>query len=59
LQSDDLIVTAGGGIVAHPKGPAAGVQALRDAYQAATSGECLESAARRSHELKLALEPGA
>lgn len=59
LQSDDLIVTAGGGIVAHPKGPAAGVQALRDAYQAATSGASLESAARRSHELKLALEPGA
>ena len=56
LQSEDLIVTAGGGIVAHPKGPAAGVQALRDAYQAAITGESLESAARRSDELKLAME---
>lgn len=56
LQSDDLIVTAGGGIVAHPKGPAAGVKALRDAYQAATAGESLESAARRSDELRLAME---
>ncbi|ARQ62208.1 UNVERIFIED_ORG: ribulose-bisphosphate carboxylase large chain [Rhizobium etli] len=56
LQSDDLIVTAGGGIMAHPKGPAAGVQALRDAYQAATAGESLESAARSSDELRLAME---
>jgi ribulose-bisphosphate carboxylase large chain len=55
LQSDDLIVTAGGGIMAHPKGPAAGVQALRDAYQAATEGETLESAARSSEALKLAM----
>lgn len=56
LQSGDLIVTAGGGIVAHPKGPAAGVQALRDAYRAAIAGESLESAARQSTELKLAME---
>lgn len=59
LESDDLIVTAGGGIVAHPKGPAAGVQALRDAYQAATSGESLQSAAKQSEALALALGPGA
>ncbi len=55
LQSDDLIVTAGGGIVAHPKGPAAGVQALRDAYQAAISGESLDSASKESEVLKIAL----
>lgn len=59
LESDDLIVTAGGGIVAHPKGPAAGVQALRDAYQAATSGESLQSAAKQSEALALALGRGA
>lgn len=58
LRSDDLIVTAGGGIVAHPKGPAAGVQALRDAYQAATSGESLHSAAKHSEALALALGSG-
>ncbi len=35
LGSADLIVTAGGGIMAHPDGPGAGVTALREAYAAA------------------------
>ena len=38
LGSTDLIYAAGGGIMAHPKGPAAGVAALRDAWDAATAG---------------------
>jgi ribulose-bisphosphate carboxylase large chain len=38
LASTDLIYAAGGGIMAHPQGPAAGVAALRDAWDAATSG---------------------
>jgi len=36
--SPDLIVTAGGGVVAHPGGVAAGVTAMLDAYHAAMSG---------------------
>jgi ribulose-bisphosphate carboxylase large chain len=54
LNSTDLIVTAGGGIIAHPAGPAAGVQALREAWQAAIARESLASAAERSENLRLA-----
>jgi len=36
--SADLIVTAGGGIVAHPDGVSAGVMAMHQAYQAAMEG---------------------
>ncbi|MET0210095.1 MAG: RuBisCO large subunit C-terminal-like domain-containing protein, partial [Burkholderiaceae bacterium] len=38
VNSNDLIVTAGGGILAHPSGPGAGVSALRDAWDAAQQG---------------------
>ena len=36
--SVDLLVTAGGGVVAHPDGVAAGVEAMCAAYEAAMSG---------------------
>ena len=39
LGSTDLIFAAGGGILAHPDGPAAGVTALRTAWDAAISGK--------------------
>ena len=38
LGSTDLIHTAGGGILAHPDGPAAGVAGLREAWEAAMAG---------------------
>ena len=38
LRSTDLIFAAGGGIMAHPDGPAAGVEALREAWDAAIGG---------------------
>ena len=38
LGSTDLIFAAGGGILAHPGGPAAGVTELRAAWDAAMSG---------------------
>jgi ribulose-bisphosphate carboxylase large chain len=41
LRSTDLIVTAGGGIMAHPKGPEGGVAALREAWDAAVAGDPL------------------
>jgi ribulose-bisphosphate carboxylase large chain len=39
LGSTDLIFAAGGGILAHPDGPAAGVASLRMAWDAAISGK--------------------
>jgi len=39
LRSTDLIVTAGGGIMAYPGGPGEGVRALRAAWEAAVAGE--------------------
>jgi hypothetical protein len=38
INTADLIVTAGGGILAHPHGPGAGVSALREAWDAALQG---------------------
>jgi ribulose-bisphosphate carboxylase large chain len=39
LGSTDLIFAAGGGILAHPEGPAAGVASLREAWAAAVSAK--------------------
>jgi ribulose-bisphosphate carboxylase large chain len=55
LGSTDLIVTAGGGIVAHPGGPGAGVMALRQAWDAAVGGIPLEVHAKDHPELSQAL----
>lgn len=55
-EGPDLIVTAGGGIVAHPMGVAAGVEAMRASYGAALAGVPLEVAARDSAPLAAALE---
>jgi ribulose-bisphosphate carboxylase large chain len=56
LGSADLIFAAGGGIMAHPDGPAAGVAALREAWAAAMAGTPLDDAAREHGELRRALE---
>ncbi len=55
LGSTDLIVTAGGGIVAHPAGIRAGVAAMRQAWDAAVAGIPLADHARLHPELKQAL----
>jgi ribulose-bisphosphate carboxylase large chain len=55
LASTDLIVTAGGAIVAHPGGPAAGVAALREAWEAAVAGIPLADYARDHPALAQAL----
>ena len=59
LGSTDLIVAAGGGIMAHPQGVTAGVTALRDAWQAAVAGVPLAEYARTSLSLAKALEAAA
>ncbi len=56
LGSADLIYAAGGGIVAHPGGPAAGVAALRQAWEAAMAGIPAETYARNHRELREALD---
>jgi ribulose-bisphosphate carboxylase large chain len=55
LGSDDLIHAAGGGILAHPKGPRAGVESFREAWAAAKAGEPVEARAARSPVLADAL----
>jgi ribulose-bisphosphate carboxylase large chain len=56
LGHADLIFAAGGGIMAHPGGPAGGVRSIRDAWDAAMAGIPLEAAARESRALAQALE---
>ncbi|MCC7153167.1 MAG: ribulose-bisphosphate carboxylase large subunit family protein [Bryobacterales bacterium] len=56
LGSADLIFACGGGIAAHPGGPAAGVRSVRQAWQAAMDGLTADEAAARHTELRQALE---
>ena len=55
LGSADLIHAAGGGIMAHPGGIAAGVASLRQAWEAAMAGIPAETYARDHRELREAL----
>ncbi|MDZ5456711.1 ribulose-bisphosphate carboxylase large subunit family protein [Azohydromonas lata] len=55
LGGADLIHTVGGGIFGHPQGVAAGVQALRAAWDAARAGVPLELQAERDAALRSAL----
>ncbi|HET7715149.1 MAG TPA: ribulose-bisphosphate carboxylase large subunit family protein [Bauldia sp.] len=56
LGSADLIYAAGGGIMAHPDGIAAGVASLRQAWEAAMAGVPLAEHAKTHRELDAALE---
>lgn len=53
--SQDLIFAAGGGIFGHPDGAAAGVTALRQAWDAAVAGVAIGRHAETHAELKRAL----
>jgi ribulose-bisphosphate carboxylase large chain len=52
----DLLYLAGGGILAHPEGPAAGVHSLRKWWEAAVEGLTVEQAAVKYPELKVSME---
>jgi ribulose-bisphosphate carboxylase large chain len=52
----DLLYLAGGGIMAHPGGPASGVRAIRQAWEAAVAGQSLCDAAAHHRELAQAIE---
>jgi ribulose-bisphosphate carboxylase large chain len=55
VPSGDLMFMCGGGILAHPGGPVAGVASLRQAWHAIGKGQSLEAAAREAPELRDAL----
>lgn len=55
VQNDDLLFMSGGGILAHPGGPAAGVASIRQAWAAARAGIALGDYARQAPELAAAL----
>ncbi|MBP2231757.1 ribulose-bisphosphate carboxylase large chain [Azospirillum agricola] len=52
----DLLFMSGGGIMAHPDGPAAGVLGIRQAWDAVRAGVSLDAAARDHAELRRALD---
>lgn len=49
-KTTDLLYMAGGGIMAHPSGPAGGVRALHQAWKGAVEGISLEDAASQYKE---------
>jgi ribulose-bisphosphate carboxylase large chain len=50
-RTQDLLYLCGGGIVSHPSGPAAGVRAVKQAWEAAVQGIALEDYAKEHQEL--------
>lgn len=52
----DLMYLAGGGIMAHPGGPADGLKAIRQAWDAALQGVPLEAYAKGHPELRKAIQ---
>lgn len=52
----DVMYLAGGGVMAHPDGPAAGLVAIRQAWEAAVAGTPLEEYAADHPELRRQLE---
>ncbi|MCF0073959.1 ribulose-bisphosphate carboxylase large subunit family protein [Dyadobacter sp. CY261] len=55
-QTTELLYMAGGGIMAHPGGSAAGVTALQQAWEGAVNGLSLEEAARQYKEFGQSVE---
>lgn len=56
LGSDDLMHLAGGGIIGHPHGVAAGVTSMREGWEAARAGVPLEDYAQERPALRAAIE---
>lgn len=55
-QTIDVIHLAGGGIIAHPGGTAAGVRSMQQGWEAALAGASLEAYAKTRPELRAAIE---
>ncbi|MBP1934549.1 ribulose-bisphosphate carboxylase large subunit family protein [Ammoniphilus resinae] len=56
MQTIDVMNIAGGGILAHPGGTAAGVKSMIQGWEAALSGISLEEYAKTNTELRQAIE---
>jgi len=56
IGTTDLIYCCGGGIMAHPHGPTAGVESLREGWSAARAGIAADEYARDRPALAAALE---
>ena len=56
IQSVDVMYLAGGGMMAHPGGPASGMVAIRQAWDAAVAGISLNEYAQDHPELQQSLE---
>ena len=56
FRSNDLLFMSGGGILAHPDGPAAGVASLQQAWDAVQKGETLGQRAAHAQELRHAID---
>lgn len=56
IGHSDLLFMAGGGILAHPGGPAAGVASIRQAWEAVAAGTSLAEAATAHPALRQALD---
>jgi ribulose-bisphosphate carboxylase large chain len=54
--TQDVIYVAGGGIMAHPRGPAGGLRAIQQAWEAAVLGIPLPQYAADHEELRLQIE---
>ncbi|HEX2524695.1 MAG TPA: 3-oxo-isoapionate-4-phosphate decarboxylase OiaX [Geminicoccus sp.] len=55
-ETIDLLYLGGGGIIGHPGGPAAGVRAIRQSWEAAVQGISLQDYARSHRELAQSIE---
>ncbi len=55
-KTTDLLYMAGGGILAHPDGPAGGVMALQQAWEGAVKGMSIEEAAAFYPQFKKSVE---
>jgi len=56
IQTQDVMYVAGGGIMAHPSGPAAGLRAIQQAWQAAALDIPLDVYAEDHPELRQSLD---
>jgi ribulose-bisphosphate carboxylase large chain len=55
IKTVDVLYMAGGGIMAHPNGPAAGVHSLQKWWEAAVEGLTMEQSAAKYPELRISL----
>ena len=55
-QGPDFMFMCGGGILAHPNGPAAGIASLHEAYQALMAGQTIAEGAKTKTELAAAID---